>query len=355
MYQPQPKKMLALQILDVLRKHSDQDHRLTQQDIARLLEQEHRVRADRGTISRNLFDLVDYGLNLEWTEIRRKGPDGQDNTICTDWYIEGLFDHSQLRLLIDSLFFSRAIPPKAQREMAAKLLTLSSRHFKAGLASLHSLEGRSLTNPQLFYTIDVLDEAIQTQRQVSFHYAKVSLNKQLTPRLNRSGEPREYLVNPYRMVVANGRHYLIGNNDRHRNVAHFRIDRITNIRLREERAKPMPEVEGLEQGLHLPRHMAEHLYMFSGESVEAAFVTAADMMDSVMDWFGMDARVEALPDDRIQVHVRVNRMAMRYWALQYARHVRLVSPADLVRDVRKDLLQALQQYEAVDAGAQESL
>ena len=34
----QPKKMLAMQILDVLNKHSDAEHRLTQQDIARLLE-----------------------------------------------------------------------------------------------------------------------------------------------------------------------------------------------------------------------------------------------------------------------------------------------------------------------------
>ena len=38
MYTAQPKKLLILQILDILRKYSDENHRLSQKEIADLLE-----------------------------------------------------------------------------------------------------------------------------------------------------------------------------------------------------------------------------------------------------------------------------------------------------------------------------
>jgi hypothetical protein len=341
----QPKKMLAMQILDVLNRHSDAEHRLSQQDIARLLEKDHQVKADRGTIRRNLSRLVEYGYDIEWTEIPRGGPRGEESAICTDWYILRLFDDSELRLLIDCLFFSRYVPAGAGREMIDKLLTLTSRHFKAGVSSLMGIQEKTLTNPQLFYTIQVLDEAISKRRQVAFLYNSIGLDMKLSPRLGRRGHPIRYLVNPYRMVVANGRHYLIGNHDRHDNIAHLRIDRITEIELKEKAAKPLSQVEGMEKGLSLPAHMAEHIYMFSGPSERVVFRTDVGMMDSIVDWFGTEVKVTEIGKNMMEVSVRVNREAMRYWALQYARYVTLLSPEDLVKEVRNDLMEAAGRYE----------
>lgn len=345
MYTRQSKNMLALQILDVLRKHSDTDHRLSQQDIKGLLETEHQVRVDRGTIRRNLFNLVDYGYDLEWTEIVRRDKQGEEFNICTDWYLLRMFDHSQLRLLIDSIFFSRYIPRGASAEMIDKLLSLGSRHFKVGVSNMRSLQEHAFTNPQLFYTIDVLDEAIQKRVQVKFEYNSVGLDKKLMPRRNKNGSIIQYHVNPYGMVVANGRHYLIGNNHRHSNYAHFRIDRITDIHLTEQGVKPMGEVSGLEHGLNLPRHMIEHLYMFSDESVHADFLIPINMMDSVVDWFGTSVNNQAAEENQVKISVRVNRSAMRYWALQYARYVTVLSPHDLVEDIKQDLISALDRYQ----------
>lgn len=345
MYTRQPKSMLTLQILDILRKHSDAEHRLSQQDIRELLEKEHQVRADRGTIRRNLFNLVDYGYDLEWTEVVRKNRQGEEFNICTDWFLVRMFDNSQLRLLIDSIFFSRNIPRGASTEMIGKLLSLGSRHFKAGVSSMRSLQEHALTNPQLFYTIDVLDEAIQKRVQVTFEYNSVGLDKKLMPRRSKNGSIIQYRVNPYGMVVANGRHYLIGNNHRYSNCAHFRIDRITDIHLTENGVKPMNEVSGLEHGLNLPRHMMEHLYMFSDESVQAVFSIPASMMDTVIDWFGTGVTVQETGQGQMQVHVRVNRSALRYWALQYARYVTVLSPEDLAKDIREDLEAALARYQ----------
>lgn len=340
----QPKKMLAMQILDVLNKHSDANHRLTQQDIARLLDLEHRVKADRGTIKRNLFHLVDYGYDIEWTEIPRKDCNGEDNAICTDWYIQRVFDESELRLLMDSLFFSRYVPAKAGKEILKKLETLSSRHFKASVSAMSGIQEKTLTNSQLFLTLAVLDEAIARHRQVAFTYNVVTMDMKLAPRLDRLGHPIRYLVNPYRMVVANGRHYLICNHDRHSNIAHLRIDRITDIELLEHPTKPLSQVEGMEKGLSLPAHMAEHIYMFSGPSEQVVFTMPRDMLDTVVDWFGTGVMIKEKEANLIEIRVKVNKLAMRYWALQYARYATVLSPEDLVQQVRGDLVEAAGRY-----------
>lgn len=340
----QPKKMLAMQILDVLRRHSDADHRLSQQQIAKLLVEEHGTKADRGTIRRNLLNLIDYGFPIEYSEIGRKSPAGEDSPIYADWYIQPPFEDSELRLLIDSLFFSRYVPPKAGQEIISKLKALTSRHFKAGVSSLSGIHEQTLTNPQLFYTLQILDEAIADKRQVSFQYNRVSLDRKLEPRRGRNGQVICYTVNPYRMVVANGRHYLIGNHDRHDNLAHLRIDRITEIAMSDKPAKPLHALKGMDGGFSLPQHMAEHLYMFSGPSVHVTFSIAKDMMDSVVDWFGLDFKMKELDKEQMLVTVRVNQAAMRYWALQYARYVTVLTPRELVDEIRADLGEAVRRY-----------
>lgn len=55
MHTGQPKKLLIINILDILKKYSDEDHRLSQKDIANILEREYGMSADRKAIRRNLI------------------------------------------------------------------------------------------------------------------------------------------------------------------------------------------------------------------------------------------------------------------------------------------------------------
>ena len=52
MYVKQPKKLLILNILDILRKYTDEDHRLSQKEIADILKNEYDMKADRKAIRR---------------------------------------------------------------------------------------------------------------------------------------------------------------------------------------------------------------------------------------------------------------------------------------------------------------
>lgn len=83
MYTIPPKKMVTINILNILKNYSDMDHRLTQQDIAEILKKEYYMNVDRKTIKRNLMNLLDLDCGIDYTEISRKDDKGNDTTICT--------------------------------------------------------------------------------------------------------------------------------------------------------------------------------------------------------------------------------------------------------------------------------
>ena len=109
--------------------------------------------------------------------------------------------------------------------------------------------------------------------------------------------------------------------------------------------KPMKKVKGLENGLNLPKHMAEHIYMFTGESAAVTFRAKKYLVSEIIDWFGKEVRFSDETEDEVTVRVTVNLEAMRKWALQYAVHVKVLGPEKLVDVVKEDIKKAREQYE----------
>ena len=345
-----PKKPLLL-ILEILRKYTDENHRLSQKDIADILKNEYGLKVDRKTVRRNITTLLELGYPIEYSEALRMMPNPktgalEESCILSDFYLEREFTDAELRLLIDSLLFSKHIPYSQCKELVSKLEGLSNQYFKSRVKYIATLPETAPKNPELFWTIEVLDEAIAKQRQVAFTYNIYGTDKKLHPRRNGDGSVKEYIVNPYQMAAANGRYYLICNFDRYNDVANCRLDRITGIRLLDTPRKPMKQVPELKNGLYLPKHIAEHLYMFSGESVCVTFRMKKQIMNDVIDWFGMEIDFSDETEDEVTARVTVNWHAMRHWVLQYCRHVRILAPEDLAQTVREDLRNALGYYES---------
>ena len=350
MYTAQPKKLLILQILDILRKYSDENHRLSQKEIADLLEKEYGTTAERKAIKRNLMDLIDYGHLIEYTEVKRSTSNRatgnrEDTSKLSDFYLVHDFSEGELRLLIDGVLSSRQLPYQQSQALIQKLEGLASRYFSAKVRHIHPLPERVPRSQQFFLNIEVLDEAISQNRQVAFFYNEYGLDKRLHPKQDKHRRPRRYVVNPYQMASANGRYYLIGNDDYFSDVAHFRIDRISEIHLLDTARKPIKDVAGLEKGLSLPRHMAEHIYMFSGESGRVVFRAKRFLLNDVIDWFGTEISLKAEDEENVVVTVpSVNLQAMRMWALQYALYTKILEPTDLVEGVREDIRMAGENY-----------
>lgn len=62
----------------------------------------------------------------------------------------------------------------------------------------------------------------------------------------------------------------------------------------------------MQNGLYLPKHMAEHLNMFSGESVPVTFRMKKHILSDVIDWFGTDIAFFDETEDEVTARVTVN-------------------------------------------------
>ena len=342
MYTAQSKKMLNMNILEILKKYSDENHRLNQKEIIDLLESEYQMTVDRKAIKRNLMNLLDSGYELEYTETVRTNKKGEQETLYSDWYLVRDFADAELRLLIDSLLFSKHIPYSQCKELIGKLEGLSNKYFKAKVKHIRTLPEKMPNNKQLFYNIEILDEAISKGKKVEFNYNDFGIDRKLHHRMNSDGTVRKYVVNPYQMAAANGRYYLIANYDRYFNISHYRVDKISNVKILDEPVKKQGE---LAESINLPKHMAEHIYMFSGESSKVTMLIDKFLVNDIVDWFGKDVSFYAETEDKVTASVVVNLKAMRYWAMQYANHVEVLKPVELREQIKEDLQNALGKYQ----------
>ena len=342
MYTIPPKKMVIINIMDILKKYTDMDHRLSQAEIIDILKKEYMMDVDRKTVKRNLINLMEMGLDIECTETTKMVPNKktgelEETTICTDWYINREFSDSELRLLIDSLLFSKNIPYSQCKKLIGKLKGLSNVYFEKKVTHICNLPDNQPANKEVFYTIDILDEAISKNKKVSFLYNFYGPDKKLH---SRREEP--YVINPYQMVATNGKYYLICNYDKYSDISNYRIDKITDIKIIDEPRKPLSDITT--GGLNLPKHMAEHVYMFAGESIKARFKAKNYVVDQIVDWFGTDAAIKPIDDEECMVEVWVNKEAFFYWAMQYAMHTEVVEPESMRERICKAIKELNEKY-----------
>lgn len=68
MYTIQPKKLMIINILDILKKYTDVNHRLSQKDIIEILESEYCMKAERKAVKSNLMNLMDFGYPILYSK-----------------------------------------------------------------------------------------------------------------------------------------------------------------------------------------------------------------------------------------------------------------------------------------------
>ena len=327
MYATGNKKMLNMLILEILRVYSDENHSLTQQDIIRLLDKNYGMVCDRRSVKSNVQSLKEMGYDISMEKKAYR-------------LLSREFDDAELRILIDSVLFSKSISTRQAKDLIGKIRNLASNYFNAKVSHVCNLpELNRTTNKQAMYALDAINDAISEKKKICFTYNDIGTDFKLHPRKEES-----YIVNPYQIVANNGKFYLICNTDSHDNVSHYRIDKMTEVRMLDEKMKPMRDIPELANGLNLPKHMAEHIYMFSGPSDTFRLKTGSWMMSQLVDWFGNDFQLTSEKYDEIEVRVTCNKKAMRFWALQYGPYVEVISPKWMRDEIKKDAETMLKMY-----------
>lgn len=347
MYTEQSKKLTVVSVLEVLKKYSDADHRLSQKEIGELLEREYGVKLGRKALRRNLMNLLEFGYQLEYTEKTRMKKDGTPETVATDWYLVRDFTDSELRLLIDGLLFSQHIPYSQCRDLVEKLENLSNVYFRSRVAHIVRLPDQKSDNKQLFLNIELLDEAIERERKVKFSYAEYTTDKELQLRKNADGTDREYIISPYQMAAKEGKYYLICNYDKYEDISNYRIDRIRDLEILEnEPAKSFDLLRGSNgRRLDLSQYMREHIYMYSDDTVRAEFRIIREMVSDVLDMFGPQVKFREKTEKTVVVSASVNRLAMLQFAQNFAPDVVLLSPPEMVTELKERLEKAVRAYQ----------
>ncbi len=320
----EPKKLALLRILQILHTHSHADHPLTQEDIAGLLEHEYGIVIERKAIGRNLSLLKEAGFDIE------SGRGGSYLNTRT-------FEDSELRMLIDGVLSSKYITARHSKELIEKLCTLSNKYFRTHITNIHSVNDWSKTDNQaLFFNIELIDEAIESGRQVRFCYNKYGTDR----RLHRT---RTHAVSPYQLILHHQRYYLMGFHEHWQNIVFYRVDRITDMVVTDERSTPIRQVEGYEHGIDYRELATELPYMFTDRRERVVFYADEGVVDQVVDWFGDNACFET-DGDRLKVTVKTSLQAMEYWAMQYLTRVEVIEPTVLRERLRDNLRQGLDKY-----------
>lgn len=341
MFEKQSKNVLILNILQILERHSDVKHRLTQNDILRLLKNEYDMDAERKSITRNIDNLIEAGYDIGYEE-NKKGKGKNQTIVRTNFYYEHDFDESELKFLIDGIIFSKLLSSRQKKQLIKKLEGLSSKYFKSSLGKVSISENGRIKNEDLFLNIEIIAEAISKSRKIEFNYYTYDLEKKLVYKKNDKEEVKKYVVSPYQMVASNGRYYLLCLYDKHEGeITPLRMDRIINAKILNERLDKCKAFENF----NLQKHMKEHIHMMSGESENVRFEFNRNILKDVIDWFGSDITFKKGSSENVIIaETKVNENAIRFWAMQYGENVTVKSPKRVVDSIKKQLKDMSKRY-----------
>ena len=250
------------------------------------------------------------------------------------------FEDSELHMLIDGVLSSKHITAKHSKDLIDRLCGLSNKYFRASVRHIHSVNDWSKTDNQaLFYNIELVDTAIEQKLRIAYDYNKIGIDK----KLHKSSYQ---VVSPYQLILHNQRYYLMAYSEYWGNMVFHRLDRITNMKLTEEKATDLQTIPGYKNGIDYKKLSSSMPYMFSDEPERIDFVADVGIVDQIIDWFGNDIRIAKISDNENQVIVSVvaSPNAMEHWAMQYINHVEIVFPESLRIRLKEALEYGLKKY-----------
>ena len=329
----EPKKLALLRIWQILKAYSDYEHPLKQEEIADYLERDYGITLERKAVGRNLSLLKEAGIEIEY---RSDGSDGKVGN-----YLDSReFENAELHMLIDGVLSSKHITAEHSKNLIERLCGLSSKYFRSSVRNICSVNDWSKTdNQNLFLNIELIDEAIESKRQLHYLYNKYGADK----KLHKSSQ--QY-VSPYQMILHNQRYYLMAWSEYWGNMIFHRLDRITNMEITDQPATPLKSLPGYKNGIDYKELSSTMPYMYSDKPEMIEFLADTAIIDQIIDWFGTGVRFVKDKQDAEKVHVflKASPFAMEHWAMQYLDHVEILTPASLRARMKEALAAGLAKY-----------
>ena len=303
-------KLKLLHIRDYLERNSDEQHPVGAHELIDMLSLQG-ISCERKSIYSDIRVLQDFGLDI-LTHRRKNG----------GYYIASRnFELPELKLLIDAVQSSRFLTETKSRELIEKLCQQCNR-FDASLMHRDIVIDRRVKsmNETIYYNVDAIQEAISQNRQIRFRYFDWGMDGK------RNYRDKDYRCSPYGLCQDNENCYLLAHSPRY-GVTHYRVDRMSDIELAEDKRVPCPELTGKE----LISHANQLFGMYSGDIVRVKLRFHNSMISAVIDRFGRETMM--IPDGdshfTFTVDVAVSPMFLS-WIVGFGEKARILYPQSVV-------------------------
>lgn len=303
---PELNRLRIIYVYKILFEKTDKDHGITLNGIITELER-YGVTAARRAIYNDIESLCLLGLDIMQT----KGKNASYRLAKRD------FELAELKLLADAVNSSRILTYEQCRTLLAKLRALASENEARELRRQLHISHRSGTfNSTLYANIDLIYKAISENRQIKFRYFDYGIDKK---KKYREGGDR--ICSPYELIWEDERYYLAAFYPKYGTVSSFRVDRMEFVRILDKKRDPLP------QGFDMGAHLDSMFSMFSGEDTPVSLKFENELINPVLDRFGMDTSVIPVDDKHFRINVRVKPQPPFFaWLFQFGGAVEVLTP-----------------------------
>ena len=325
----QNQKSKLLHLARILNEQTDQEHPMSLQRMMDLLQAQGVDVRDRKSLYDDLETLRVCGMDIEMQR------DGRS----VGYYVASRpFELPELKLLVDAVQSSRFITRKKTDQLISKVESLASVHQARQLQRQVFVTRRiKAMNESIYYTVDALHEAIDSGKQIRFHYFEWALGRgreRVEKRLRKDGA--WYQVSPWWLIWDNENYYLVAYDSQSRDVRHYRVDKMQDIAL----------VDALREGGEVlsrfdPGAYAGSLFgMYHGEleTVKLRFENA--LIGVVADRFGREVFLSPDGDSHFTVTTKVA-VSPQFlaWVFSFGNQAEIVAP----ESVRQQFLGLMEQ------------
>lgn len=326
-------KLKLLFIKDFLEKHSDENKPVSADELLEMLEEKGIV-CERKSVYSDVQALRDYDMEIFTVKAPRNG-----------YYLASReFELPEIRLLIDAVQAANFITPKKTKELIKKISTLCSEGQAKTIQKQVYIENRiKCTNEEIYYNIDVINNAIQSGSQVSFTYIKRRLDD------DSKGvvvEEKSLTVSPYALIWSNDHYYLVSNNSKYNNLMHTRIDRMKKVEMTDLKVRDFSEVSPYKSFFDSADYSGKLFNMFSGDVQQLELVCDNDILEEILDRFGNAAAItKRVDDERFTLRTKGTVSdGLVSWIMQFANKIEVVEPVSLREQIKKKANDILEIY-----------
>ena len=334
-------KQKLLLLAQLLWERTDRDHYLSVQQMIDALAARG-IAAERKSLYDDIQVLRQMGMDIRLH--KSKG-------YCLD---SRLFEPAELKLLVDAVQSSKFITYKKSNALIKKLESLSSRQEGGLLQRQVFVSNRIKTmNESIYSNVDKLHEAISGNQAISFQYFEWTVDSsqgipKIQKKLRHGG--RHYQVSPWGLVWEDENYYLIAFDDLAGSIKHFRVDKMTAIRMLDRRRSGEEHFRRFDAAVY----QREIFSMFRGEIVDLRLRVHRQLIGVIADRFGRELFLREDGPAYVVVGLRVAVSEQFFgWLFGLGERVQLLSPPSLVEQYRRRLEGVAAQYPSFGENVQE--